>query len=100
MNSEKKLYGAIVGYGFISSKGHMPAYIERVKNMHDVEIVAICDICLERIIDVPAGVKFYTDYKKLLNDEIRLRMGKNIVTSKSFMEMLEKTIKKFSRLGN
>jgi len=34
--------------------------------------------------------------KKLLNDEIRLRMGKNIVTSKSFMEMLEKTIKKYT----
>ena len=50
----------------------MPAYIERVKNMHDVEIVAICDICPERIIDVPAGVKFYTDYKKLLNDETEL----------------------------
>ena len=34
--------------------------------------------------------------KKLLNDEIKLRMGKNIVTSKSFMEMLEKTIKRYT----
>jgi len=35
------LKGAIVGFGFISGKGHYPAYLQR----SDVEIVAIADIC-------------------------------------------------------
>ncbi len=34
--------------------------------------------------------------KKLLNDEIKMRMINNLVTSKSFMEMLENTIKKYT----
>ena len=34
--------------------------------------------------------------KKLLNDEIRVTMKKNIVTGKSFMEMLDKTIKRYT----
>ncbi len=72
MTNQKKLRGAIVGYGFISSKGHMPAYQERIKKHKDVEIVAICDICPERKLDVPAGVRFYTDYQKLLAEESQL----------------------------
>ena len=35
-----KLRGAVIGYGFISGKGHVPAYLVR----GDVEIVAIADI--------------------------------------------------------
>jgi predicted dehydrogenase len=69
MPDELKLKGAIVGFGFISSKGHMPAYIDRIKKNKDIEIVAICDICPERKIHVPAGIRFYTDYQKLLAEE-------------------------------
>ena len=72
MANQRKLRGAIVGYGFISSKGHMPAYLERLKKNPDTEIVAICDICPERKIDVPAGIKFFTDYKELLNSDLNL----------------------------
>lgn len=72
MPIQKKLRGAIVGFGFISSKGHMPAYLDRIKKYKDVEIVAICDICPDRKLDVPAGVKFYTDYNELLADELNL----------------------------
>jgi len=34
--------------------------------------------------------------KKLLNDEIRIVMKKNVVQGKSFMEMLDKTIKRYT----
>ncbi len=34
--------------------------------------------------------------RKLLNDEIRIMMKKNIVQGKSFMEMLDKTIKRYT----
>jgi predicted dehydrogenase len=37
--------GAIVGFGFISGKGHFPAYQQR----KDVEIVAVADICEARL---------------------------------------------------
>lgn len=72
MQNQKILKGAVIGYGFISSKGHMPAYLERSLNIGDVQIVAICDICPEREIDVPRGIRFYTDYKKLLDEELDL----------------------------
>lgn len=35
---------AVVGYGFISGKGHVPAFLKR----NDVEVVAVADICAER----------------------------------------------------
>jgi len=34
--------------------------------------------------------------KKLLNDEIKIRMKKNLVKSKSFLEMLEKAIREYT----
>ena len=70
MKNEKTLRGAMVGFGFISSKGHLPAYIDRQKKYRDIEIVAICDICPERMTDVPSGIKFYTDYRELLSNEL------------------------------
>ena len=37
----RRLRGALIGYGFIGAKGHVPAYLRR----DDVEIVAVADIC-------------------------------------------------------
>jgi predicted dehydrogenase len=42
--STKRFRGAIVGFGFISGKGHFPAYQAR----EDVEIVAVADVCAAR----------------------------------------------------
>lgn len=69
MSNQKKLRGAIIGFGFISSKGHMPAYFDRMKKNGDVEIIAICDICPDRKKEVPFGVRFYEDYLELLYKE-------------------------------
>lgn len=72
MGSKKKLRGAIVGFGFISSKGHFPAYLDRVRKYQDVEIVAICDVCPERNLEVPKDIKFFSDYEQLLKAELDL----------------------------
>lgn len=40
----RRLRGALVGYGFIGARGHVPAYLKR----NDVEIVAVADICAAR----------------------------------------------------
>ncbi len=44
--TQKPFRGAIVGFGFISGKGHFPAYLAR--GSADTEIVAVADICPAR----------------------------------------------------
>ena len=39
-----RLKGALVGYGFIGAKGHVPAYLKR----DDLDIVAVVDLCAAR----------------------------------------------------
>ena len=36
--------GAIIGFGFIAEKGHLPAYLAR----RDFQIVAVADVCAAR----------------------------------------------------
>jgi predicted dehydrogenase len=64
----KKLRGAVIGYGFISGKGHVPAYLTR----KDVEIVAVADICEGRrdlIGESLPKARVYSDYRRLLEAE-------------------------------
>src|SRR5262245_51701677 len=42
---QRRLRGAIVGYGFIASSGHLPAYLEARDRF---EIVAVADVCPAR----------------------------------------------------
>lgn len=68
--SEKKgpLRGAVIGYGFISSQGHIPAYLQR----SDVTIVAVADICPTRrqlVVQQLPEAHIYTDYEILLEQE-------------------------------
>lgn len=62
------LKGAIVGFGFISGKGHFPAYQQR----DDVEIVAFADVCAARL-DAARAVapraRFYATWQGLLEGE-------------------------------
>jgi predicted dehydrogenase len=60
--------GAIVGFGFISGKGHAPAYLER----KDVEITAVADICAERRAAAQKllpKARLYETYQQLLAGE-------------------------------
>ena len=59
------LKGAIAGFGFISGKGHHPAYRQR----SDVEIVAIADVCPARLEAARAAApqaRLYPDFRALL----------------------------------
>lgn len=68
----RALRGAVIGYGFIAGKGHVPAYVERARKQHDVEIVAVADICAPRREAVPAtlpGARVYESAEALLAAE-------------------------------
>jgi predicted dehydrogenase len=62
----KKWKVAVVGYGFISGNGHVPAFLKR----NDVEIVAIADICAERRTkaakDLPMA-KVYASFQEMID---------------------------------
>ena len=65
--SKQILKGAVIGYGFISSKGHIPSYLARDKN--EVKIIAVADICEARRalakIALPEA-RIYSDYQSLI----------------------------------
>ncbi len=68
----RPLRGAVVGYGFISGNGHVPAYLERARTRGDVEIVAVADVCearRARASDAIRGVRLYGDFESLLRAE-------------------------------
>ena len=70
--SNKMLKGAVIGYGFISGKGHIPSYLERDRVKGDVRIIAIADICEARRAlaqkTLPEA-RIYSDYQSLLKAE-------------------------------
>lgn len=68
----KPLRGAVIGYGFISGHGHIPAYLQRAQEKGDVQIVAIADTCEARrqlACETLPDVRVYTDYEILLEQE-------------------------------
>ncbi len=69
----KTLKGALIGYGFISSEGHLPAYLKRIRNgKSDVRILALADICEDRrriAAQVLPGIRIYADYRELIKRE-------------------------------
>jgi predicted dehydrogenase len=70
--SPKPLRGAVIGYGFISGKGHIPAYLQRANAQKDVEIVAVADICEARRSSAQEALpkaRIYSDYRALLASE-------------------------------
>jgi predicted dehydrogenase len=66
MRDRGRLRGAIVGYGFISAAGHVPAYAAASE---DFEIVAVADTCSARRtrarMDLP-NARVYEDHASLL----------------------------------
>jgi predicted dehydrogenase len=68
----KKLRGAVIGYGFIASRGHLPAYLERQKTHDDVAIVAVADPCEARrrtAAECLPEARLYTDAATLIERE-------------------------------
>jgi predicted dehydrogenase len=70
--NKKKLRGAVIGYGFISAKGHIPAYLKRNEDLGDVQIIAVADICPVRrnlAQEALPQARIYCDYRTLLDAE-------------------------------
>lgn len=71
MSTPSKLKGALIGFGFIGGKGHVPAYLQRA----DVELVAVADLCEARRLaakEVLPNARLYEDYRALLAGEPNL----------------------------
>ncbi|HEY0250293.1 MAG TPA: Gfo/Idh/MocA family oxidoreductase [Kofleriaceae bacterium] len=68
----RPLQGALIGFGFIAEKGHVPAYLAAPDQF---EIVAIADICAarrEKAHQVLPHARIYSDLKTLLQTEKNL----------------------------
>jgi predicted dehydrogenase len=66
----KTLRGAVVGFGFISERGHVPAYA--LPGPTKFDIVAVADVCAARREKARAaipGVRVYTTHEELLDAE-------------------------------
>jgi predicted dehydrogenase len=67
----RPLQGALIGFGFIAEKGHVPAYLAAPEAF---EIVAVADICAarrEKARQVLPKARVYSDTKTLLATESR-----------------------------
>lgn len=72
MSLDKPLRGALIGYGFIASQGHVPVYVQRMREHRDVEIVAVADVCEARrslVFEQIPEARIYTSYDILLEEE-------------------------------
>jgi predicted dehydrogenase len=67
----KTMRGAIVGYGFIASQGHVPGYAECGRRGSRVEIVAVADVCDARRRKAKEALPWaavYDDYERMLDE--------------------------------
>jgi predicted dehydrogenase len=71
----RALRGAVVGYGFIAERGHVPAYLARARKEGDFAIVAVVDPCEARRVAarsaLPADTRIYADVDAMLAAEGR-----------------------------
>jgi len=67
----RPLQGALIGFGFIAEKGHVPAYLTSPDRL---EIAAVADICAarrERARQILPHARIYSDTKTLLSTEAK-----------------------------
>src|SRR4051812_35404583 len=68
--TSRRRRGAIIGYGFIAEKGHLPAYA----TSDQLEIVAVADVCAARreaAAQALPGARIYESHTALLAHESR-----------------------------
>src|SRR5579883_1716733 len=72
----RALKGALIGFGFIAEKGHVPAYLNGgLGGSNAFEIVAVADVCAarrDRVRTVLPHARVYSDTKTLLAAEKQL----------------------------
>ena len=70
--NNKNLRGALIGYGFVSANGHVPAYIRRRQELGDVQIVAVADVSPVRrnlAREAIPSIRTYSGYRELYQAE-------------------------------
>lgn len=74
MNAITPIRFAVIGYGHIGRR-----HADLIRAHPEAELLAICEPAPEAAIDLPAGVRYYTDLEALLRAEPELEVG-NICT--------------------
>ena len=65
----RPLQGALIGFGFIAEKGHVPAYLTAPDK---IQIAAVADVCAarrEKARQILPHARIYADTKTLLTAE-------------------------------
>ena len=67
----RRYQGALIGFGFIAEKGHVPAYLAQPDQFEIVAIAETCAARRERAREVLPAARIYPDTKTLLAAEAR-----------------------------
>src|SRR5690349_4312107 len=71
-NASRSLRGAVIGYGFIAERGHVPAYASFNPERGGLRITAVADICAARRERARAALpdaRIYESHAELLERE-------------------------------
>jgi predicted dehydrogenase len=67
----RPLQGALIGFGFIAEKGHVPAYLAAPDQLRIVAVADVCAARREKARQVLPEARIYPDTKTLLSSEAR-----------------------------
>jgi predicted dehydrogenase len=67
----RPLQGALIGFGFIAEKGHVPAYLAAPDQLRIVAVADVCAARREKARQVLPDARIYPDTKTLLSSEAR-----------------------------
>ena len=67
----RSLQGALIGFGFIAEKGHVPAYLSAPDQFRIVAVADVCAARREKARQVLPHARIYADTKTLLSAEAR-----------------------------
>jgi predicted dehydrogenase len=67
----RPLQGALIGFGFIAERGHVPAYLAAPDQLRIVAVADVCAARREKARQVLPHARIYSDTKTLLSSEAR-----------------------------
>src|SRR4051812_35162989 len=68
----RPLKGALIGFGFIAEKGHVPAYLAAPGSFEIVAVAEICAARRDKVKSLLPNARVYPDTKTLLQTEREL----------------------------
>jgi predicted dehydrogenase len=67
----RSLNGALIGFGFIAEKGHVPAYLAAPEAFNIIAVADVCAARREKARQVLPNARIYADVKTLLQSEAK-----------------------------